>query len=95
MAAPFLVADPQPDDAVQWHKVTDTATGESFTTDYGNRHSGGAMIVFDFAEHSFEPGEINLEVRAVNIAGESAPLPFVFTMPSAVPPSPTNGGLKP
>mgnify|MGYP006301008473 CR=1 FL=1 len=94
-AAPFLVADPQPGDAVQWYRVTIAATGESFTTDYGNQHPSGAMIVFDFAEHAFPPGEVALEVQAVNIAGDSIAAPFVFTMPSAVPQSPTNGGLAP
>ena len=95
-AAPFLVADPSPlEDEVRWYRITNTATGEVFRTDYGNQHPEGPMIIFDFAEHSFAPGSVPLEVRAVSLGGESAPVPFVFTMPSASPGLPSNIGLMP
>ena len=96
-AAPFLVCDPNPaEDEVRWFKITNIETGETLTTDYGNQHSSGGMIVVDFAEHEIAPGEISLEIRAVNLAGESPPTdPFVFIMPSAAPQSSTNIGLTP
>ena len=96
IAAPFLVVDPNPEaDEVKWYRVTNTITGDEFTTDYGNLHPSGAMIVFDFANHSFAPGEVALEIRAVNVAGESPTAPFSFTMPSGVPVSPVNTWLRP
>lgn len=96
-AAPFIVCDPNPvEDAVRWFKITNIETGETITTDYGNQHSSGGMIVLDFAEHAIDPGEVSLTIQAVNLAGESPPTdPFVFIMPSAAPQSSTNIGLTP
>ena len=96
-AAPFIVCDPNPvEDAVRWFKITNIETGETITTEYGNQHPSGGMIILDFAEHAIDPGEVSLEIRAVNLAGESPPTdPFVFIMPSAAPQSSTNIGLTP
>lgn len=95
IASPFLIADPNPaEEAVLWYRITNLTTGETFTTDYGNQHGDG-MIVLDFANHDFAPGEVSLEIKALNLEGESVAAPFVFTMPSGVPGSLTNGRLMP
>ena len=87
-AGPFIVADPNPEtDQVRWYKVLIVETGEEIVTDYGKTTPGGQMIVLDFAEHGdkFSPGAYNIEIKAVNLAGESPPGPFDFSMPSAAP----------
>ena len=57
--APFLVCDPQPN--TDWYKVTIAQTGEVITVPYGNYHESGAVIILDFAEQNFEPGEVGLQ----------------------------------
>lgn len=99
-AAPFIVCDEYPaEQAVLWF-VTTFADGYEHVVDYGQRpRDKSLVVVLDFADPAVQahltPGENRVEIRAENIAGRSGALPFVFTKPSAAPPSPTNTGLSP
>lgn len=92
-AGPFLVCDPQPGPGQpggveNYIVILDGTPNDSIPEDLGD---GTVRLHHDLA--GIAVGDHNVEVKAENKWGESAPVPFVFT--KQLPPSPTGMGLEP
>jgi hypothetical protein len=92
-AGPFLVCDPQPGPGQpggveNYIVILDGTPYVSTPEDLGD---GTVRLHYDLA--GIAVGDHNVEVKAENKWGESAPVPFAFT--KQLPPSPTNIGLEP
>lgn len=75
IAGPFLVCDPHPPNQ-QITGFTGVLDGQPFATPI-KMHTTGAEIIYDIA--TLDDGIHNFtEIRAVNIRGQSEPVPFVL-----------------
>lgn len=90
-AAPFLISDPYPTTTTQpdkfvvvWNGTTYDITPEAVT-------GSGVRLHWDIAG-KWQPGTNSLTVKAVNMWGSSATVPFSFT--AGVPTLPENVSLS-
>lgn len=84
-SSPFLISDPQPKDPpgqVEYYMVV--IDGVEYQSDPQDLGDGTVRLHYDLV--GISSGTHQVEVRAGNIWGESAPVPFGFTkqMPSGV-----------
>ena len=79
-AAPFLICDPQ----VGINEYVVTYDGIEEIVSYNENHSSGSVILKDLA--GITEGNHTIDVKAVNVWGESATVNFPFSkiLPTAV-----------